>query len=59
VGKVVPTQRNQPAQGLYARLGFEPKGKGEWLYDLTHYESLPIAIHINVEDKTQGDVFSL
>jgi FkbH-like protein len=52
VGKVVPTQRNQPAQGLYARLGFEPKGKGEWLYDLNNYESLPMPTHINVEDKT-------
>ena len=59
VGKLVPTQRNQPAQGLYARLGFEPKGKGEWLYDLNNYESLPKPSHIKVEDKTHGDVFSL
>ena len=59
VGKLVPTERNQPAQGLYARLGFEPKGKGEWLYDLNNYESLPKPSHIKVEDKTHGDVFSL
>jgi FkbH-like protein len=52
VGKVVPTQRNQPAQGLYAKLGFEPQGKGEWLYDLKSYESLPIPSHVNVVDKT-------
>ena len=58
VGKVIATQRNKPAQGLYAKLGFEQQGQGEWFCDLEQYESLPLASHIKIQDKSHEHLFS-
>ena len=55
-GKVFPTERNKPAQGLYEGLGFQ-SNNNEWLYELKNHKSLPLASHIKIVSKINGDLF--